>query len=93
MLDNGWQFGGYEGATQDPLFGYSFMHQIYTKAQPDITTLLTVPVLWDKKTNRIVNNALAQSIRIFNTAFHHITGNHDDYYPSALKNDITILAI
>jgi putative glutathione S-transferase len=58
MLDNGWQFGGYEGATQDP-----------------------------------VNNALAQSIRIFNTAFQHIRGNHDDYYPSALKNDITILAI
>jgi putative glutathione S-transferase len=88
MSENGWQFGGYEGATQDPLFGYSYMHQIYTTAQSDITTRVTVPVLWDKKTNRIVNNESAQIIRIFNTAFNDITGNHDDYCPSALKNDI-----
>jgi putative glutathione S-transferase len=88
MLANGWEFGGYEGATEDPLYGSSYMHQIYTKAQPDITTRVTVPVLWDKKTNRIVNNESAQIIRIFNTAFNDITGNHDDYYPNALKNDI-----
>lgn len=88
MLENGWEFGGYEGATEDSLFGFSYMHQLYTKAQPDITTRVTVPVLWDKKTNRIVNNESAQIIRIFNSAFNEITGNYDDYYPSALKNDI-----
>jgi putative glutathione S-transferase len=88
MLENGWEFGNYDAATKDHLFDSSYMHEIYTKAQPDITTRVTVPVLWDKKTNRIVNNESAQIIRIFNTAFNHITGNHDDYYPSALRNQI-----
>jgi len=88
MLENGWAFGNYAGATEDHLFGAAYMHEIYTKAQPDITTRVTVPVLWDKKTNRIVNNESAQIIRIFNSAFNNITGNHDDYYPAALKDDI-----
>jgi putative glutathione S-transferase len=88
MLENGWVFGGYDGATEDHLFGSKCMHEIYTKAQSDITTRVTVPVLWDKKTNQIVNNESAEIIRIFNTAFNDLTGNHDDYYPNALKSGI-----
>jgi len=88
MLENGWVFDGYDGATEDHLFGSKYMHEIYTKAQPDITTRVTVPVLWDKKTNQIVNNESAEIIRIFNTAFNELTGNQDDYYPNALKNGI-----
>ena len=88
MLENGWVFGGYDGATEDHLFGSKYMHEIYTKAQSDITTRVTVPVLWDKKTDQIVNNESADIIRIFNTAFNDLTGNHDDYYPNALKSGI-----
>ena len=88
MLESGWVFGGYDGATEDHLFGSTYMHEIYTKAQSDITTRVTVPVLWDKKTNQIVNNESAEIIRIFNTAFNDLTGNHDDYYPNALKSGI-----
>ena len=88
MLDHGWVFGGYEGATQDHLFASNYMHEIYTKAQADITTRVTVPVLWDKQSNRIVNNESADIIRIFNSAFNELTGNHDNYYPENLQADI-----
>lgn len=88
MLTNGWEFGGYDGATQDHLFGFKYMHQVYTKDTPDITSRVTVPVLWDKKTNNIVNNESSEIIRILNSAFNELTKNTDDYYPMALKSEI-----
>ncbi len=88
MLQNGWEFGGYKGATEDHLFGFDYMHQVYTKDTPDLTSRVTVPVLWDKKTNKIVNNESAEIIRILNTAFNDLTGNNDDYYPIALRAEI-----
>jgi putative glutathione S-transferase len=91
MLENGWEFGQYDGATEDHLFGFDYMHQVYTKVQPDITTRVTVPVLFDKHTNQIVNNESADIIRILNTAFNELTGNHVDYYPSELHEQIDLI--
>jgi putative glutathione S-transferase len=91
MLENGWEFGDYEGATQDHLFGFEYMHQVYTKVKPDITTRVTVPVLFDKKTEQIVNNESADIIRILNSAFNDITGNTDDYYPEDLHEQINLI--
>jgi len=92
MLDKGWEFGASyaedQATTQDHLFDFDFMHQVYTKDRPDLTSRVTVPVLWDKKTNKIVNNESSEIIRILNTAFNHLTGNTDDYYPLALKREI-----
>lgn len=88
MLDKGWVFGGYPAATEDHLFGFDCMHQVYTKADPTITTRVTVPVLWDKQTNTIVNNESAEIIRIFNRDFNSLTGNALDFYPEALHNEI-----
>ena len=88
MLENGWEFKTYPGATGDKLYNTDFVHQIYTKAQPSVTTRVTVPVLWDTKTHSIVNNESAEIIRIFNTAFNALTGNTDDYYPKALREEI-----
>lgn len=88
MLDDGWQFGQYESATIDHLFNFDCMHQIYTKDSPNITSRVTVPVLWDKKTNKIVNNESSDIIRILNTAFNELTGDNLDYYPAALKAEI-----
>ncbi|MEJ6393414.1 glutathione S-transferase family protein [Gymnodinialimonas sp. 2305UL16-5] len=82
MMSNGWHFGtDFEGATGDKLFGFDFAHQIYTKAQPGVTTRVTVPILWDKQTNNIVSNESSEIIRMFNSAFNDITGNSEDYYP------------
>ena len=88
MLDNGWEFGDYPGATGDTLFNFEFAHQLYTKVDPDITTRVTVPILWDKKLNTIVNNESADIIRILNSDFNALTGNDDDYYPELLRSDI-----
>lgn len=83
MLENGWQFD-----EPEPLYGFNFMHQIYTKAKPDYTGRVTVPVLWDKKTETIVSNESSEIIRMFNDAFNGLTGNTEDFYPMALRNVI-----
>lgn len=88
MLENGWEFGDYPGATGDRLYGKKYAHELYTKAKSDITSRVTVPILWDTKTKTIVNNESAEIIRIFNSAFNDLTGNTDDYYPEALRKDI-----
>ncbi|MEF1247527.1 glutathione S-transferase family protein, partial [Vibrio owensii] len=69
-------------------FGHTRMHQIYTQAKPDYTGRVTVPVLWDKKTNTIVSNESSEIIRMFNSEFNELTGNHDDYYPEQLQSVI-----
>lgn len=83
MLANGWKM-----SSPEPLFGYESMHQIYTHAKSDYTGRVTVPVLWDTKTNTIVSNESSEIIRMFNSEFNHITGNDDDYYPTHLQNSI-----
>ncbi|HHE0547085.1 TPA: glutathione S-transferase family protein [Vibrio parahaemolyticus] len=83
MLSQGWQMG-----LPEPLFGHTRMHQIYTQAKPDYTGRVTVPVLWDKKTSTIVSNESSEIIRMFNSAFNDLTGNHDDYYPEPLRGVI-----
>ncbi|MFN3581139.1 MAG: glutathione S-transferase family protein, partial [Pseudomonas sp.] len=49
---------------------------------------VTVPVLWDKREETIVNNESAEIIRLFNSAFDSLTGNTDDYYPAPLRDEI-----
>ena len=89
MLNEGWTLEGtFEGATGDSLFGFERAHQIYTKALPDMTGRVTVPILWDKKTDQIVSNESSEIIRMFNSAFDGITGNTTDYWPEDLRNDI-----
>lgn len=89
MLDKGWSFSTeFEGATGDSLFNKTHLYEIYQKAQADITTSVTVPILWDKKTQQIVNNESSEIIRILNTAFNELTGNTEDYYPRSLGKEI-----
>ncbi len=83
MLSQGWEFD-----SPEPLFGATAMHQIYTKAKSDYTGRVTVPVLWDKKTNTIVSNESSEIIRMFNSAFNTLTKNHDDYYPESQRDAI-----
>lgn len=89
MLDNGWELADdFDGATGDPLYNFDYLYQMYTKAKSDYTGKVTVPVLWDKKSETIVNNESADIIRIFNSAFNEITGDKEDYYPPALHDKI-----
>lgn len=88
MLSSGWTFEQETGSTGDHLFDAQYMHQIYTRNNPSYTGRVTVPVLWDKKTNRIVSNESSEIIRMFNSAFNGITGNELDLYPAELAQEI-----
>jgi putative glutathione S-transferase len=66
---HGWTLSGRDGAHADPINGKHAMHEVYTAAQPDYTGRATVPVLWDKRTGRIVNNESSEIIRMFDTEF------------------------
>lgn len=51
----------------------------------------TVPVLWDKKKETIVNNESSEIIRMFNTAFNHLLPKDKaelDFYPKLLQAEI-----
>lgn len=89
MMKNGWEFRtDFPGSTGDALFGSDALQQIYTRADPQVSGRVTVPVLWDKARETIVSNESAEIIRMFNTAFDAITGNTDDYWPSDLRDGI-----
>ena len=49
---------------------------------------MTVPVLWDKRTNTIVSNESSEIIRMLNSAFDHLTGNALDFHPEELHERI-----
>jgi putative glutathione S-transferase len=63
MGDDGWRFGGYPGAQEDPLHGAAFLRELYVRADPHYTGRVTVPVLWDKQQHTIVNNESRQLLR------------------------------
>ena len=88
MLANGWEFDQNNHSTGDALFASDYLHQVYTKNNSNYSGRVTVPVLWDKKQNKIVSNESADIIRMFNSTFNEITGNKDDYYPESLRSEI-----
>jgi putative glutathione S-transferase len=91
MRENGWTFDKQTGSTGDALDGHTFMYQRYLADTPDYTGRVTVPVLWDKKLQRIVSNESSEIIRMFNSAFDDLTGNRLDLYPEALRPEINRL--
>lgn len=88
MGENGWTFREEDGATGDTLYGFNFMHQVYTKANPDISGRVTVPVLWDKKEETIVSNESSEIIRMLNSAFDEWGDASLDLYPAPLRGEI-----
>jgi putative glutathione S-transferase len=83
MLEEGWVF-----ATPEPIAGAKRAYEIYVNAEPNYSGRVTVPILWDKRQNTIVNNESAEIIRMLNTAFAAFTDDDADYYPQALSVEI-----
>jgi putative glutathione S-transferase len=84
IADQGWPLA----AGADTVHGFHHLHQVYTKARPDYTGRVSVPVLWDRKRGTIVNNESSEIIRMLNSEFESSAGVHDDYYPQRLRADI-----
>ena len=90
LTDEGWRFGDCPGANRDTLNGATYLHEIYTRAAPAYTGRATVPVLWDKQRQTIVNNESADIIRMLNGSFGEL-GNNIDLYPPDLRAEIDAL--
>ncbi|KAF2068136.1 hypothetical protein CYY_010536 [Polysphondylium violaceum] len=87
--NDGWKFSERDGCTLDPLFGFAGIKEYYFKTDPQYSGRFTVPVLWDKKTNTIVNNESSIIIRIFNSAFNDFAKNPElNLYPDHLAKEI-----
>ena len=84
MAENGWTFDPAPGVVPDPIIDADYMYEIYTKAEPEYSGRVTVPVLWDKKQNTIVNNESADIMRMFNASFEGLGSSDYNYTPEEL---------
>lgn len=90
LTEQGWRFGDYPGADRDTLNGATYMHEIYTSADPVYSGRATVPVLWDKQRGTIVSNESADILRMFNSGFGALASG-PDLRPADLVAEIDAL--
>ncbi|MEO0407924.1 MAG: glutathione S-transferase family protein [Cyanobacteria bacterium P01_A01_bin.135] len=89
ISEQGWKFSEQEGCIPDSLYQSEYLWQIYGMADPNYSGRVTVPVLWDKQTQTIVNNESRQIIQMFNGAFNAFADYPErDFYPEALRSQI-----
>lgn len=88
LSEKGWMFSDASGAIPDSVNQTSYLQEIYLKAKPDYTGRVTVPILWDKQTQTIVNNESRQIIRMLDTEFSAIAESNTDLYPKDLREQI-----
>ncbi|MBO9512224.1 glutathione S-transferase family protein [Erythrobacter sp. A6_0] len=91
MKEGGWSFRDGECVTGDPAIGADNLHQLYTHAKPDYSGHVTVPVLWDTRTETIVNNESADIMRMLGSAFDACGANDLDLYPESYRDKIDTL--
>ena len=91
MAGQGWTFAQGEGVIPDPLFNSRYLHELYSRADPEYNGRASVPVLWDRHTQTIVNNESAEIIRMFNRAFDAVGARPGDYYPADKREEIDAL--
>ena len=88
MPSESWVFGEYPGATEDHINHAHYLYENYLKADPGFDGLVTVPVLWDKKRQTVVNNESSEIIRMLNSAFDEYGNSEVDFYPESLREQI-----
>lgn len=91
MLEEGWEFDpNFPGSTEDHIHQKKYLKDLYTLAAPQFSGRVTVPVLWDTKTDKIVNNESEDLLRILNSSFNSLATKNQqlDVYPSNLRDEI-----
>ena len=86
--EQGWAFRNGRGYSVDPVNGFHFLSEAYRITDPTYHGRVTVPVLWDTVTRRIVTNSDDDLMRIFNGGFNRFTASSVDLYPAALRPEI-----
>lgn len=92
---NSWEFSDNEPGCIPDINHNRYLWGVYLLSDSNYSGRVTVPVLWDKKTNRIVNNESREIIRMFDTQFNQYAQESVDFYPKDLQTvvDETIDAI
>lgn len=95
LTEKGWGFSDRPGAIPDTVNGARYLQDIYLQARPDYTGRITVPVLWDKQTQTIVNNESREIVRMLDREFAAFARPDSDFCPEPLRDliDQTIDAI
>ncbi len=88
MAENGWTFEPDEGVIPDPVAQADYLYEVYTHVDPTYSGRVTVPVLYDLKQDKIVNNESSDIMRMLNSAFDDIGAKEGDYYPEELRQEI-----
>ncbi len=86
--DRGWAFTDGPGHSKDPINDFRFLKEAYTATDPGYQDRVTVPVLWDTATRRIVSNSDDDLMRMLNSAFDAFTDSRLDLYPEDLRPEI-----
>jgi putative glutathione S-transferase len=85
--EHGWAFREGPGYSKDPVNGFNFLAEAYLATDRGFDGRVTVPVLWDKQTRRIVNNSEDDICRMFNDAFRKLTSSRVDLFPVAIEEE------
>ena len=90
--ERGWAFRDGPGHTRDPVNGFTFLSEAYHATQPDYRGRVTVPVLWDTRTRRIVNNSEDDLCRMFDGVFAKLGQTRAELFPAAIDAEHARLA-
>ncbi len=85
---DGWEFRAGPGHSEDPVNGWRYLKQAYAATRPSFQDRVTVPVLWDTRTQRIVSNVDEDIMRMLNSAFDDHTDVDLDLLPPDLEPEI-----
>ena len=89
--ERGWAFREVPGASLDPLNGFAYLSEAYFATDPGYRGRVTVPVLWDKETKRVVSNSDDDIMRMFETEFEALAASPLDLYPAEHRGEIDAL--
>jgi putative glutathione S-transferase len=81
--ERGWTFG----PGGDPANGFTFLREAYFATDADFRGRVTVPVLWDNETRRIINNSEDDICRMFNDAFRRLGHGTSDLFPADIADE------
>jgi glutathionyl-hydroquinone reductase len=83
--ERGWRFFRDE---PDPLHGWRYLSEAYLISDPQFEGRVTVPVLWDKQTGRIVSNESADIVEMLNAEWDEWARNADlDLWPAEVREE------